>query len=72
MSMAAGRYDPGMTEPGGPALSLVVSASRYMVAGLWGLFDVEVDGVEADRQGRAGKPDPALFLEGAVAGRGGP
>jgi trehalose 6-phosphate phosphatase len=29
------------------------------------LFDVEVDGVEADRLGLPGKPDPALFLEAA-------
>ena len=48
----------------------VVSASRNMVAvlesaGLGGLFDVEVDRVEADRLGLAGKPDPALFLEAA-------
>ena len=47
-----------------------VSASRNMVAvlasaGLRGQFDVEVDGVEADRLGLAGKPDPALFLEAA-------
>ncbi|HYN19140.1 MAG TPA: HAD-IA family hydrolase [Actinomycetes bacterium] len=47
-----------------------VSASRNMVAvleaaGLHGLFDAEVDGVEADRLGLAGKPDPALFLEAA-------
>jgi beta-phosphoglucomutase family hydrolase len=47
-----------------------VSASRNMVAvleaaGLRGLFDAEVDGVEADRLGLAGKPDPALFLEAA-------
>jgi alpha,alpha-trehalase len=46
----------------------VVSASRNMVAvlasaGLRELFDVEVDGVEADRLGLVGKPDPALFLE---------
>ena len=46
----------------------VVSASRNMVAvlesaGLRALFDAEVDGVEADRLGLAGKPDPALFLE---------
>ena len=46
----------------------VVSASRNMVAVLEAarlreLFDVEVDGVEADRLGLAGKPDPALFLE---------
>src|SRR5215216_3764419 len=45
-----------------------VSASRNMIAvleaaGLRDLFDVEVDGVEADRLGLAGKPDPALFLE---------
>jgi alpha,alpha-trehalase len=48
----------------------VVSASRNMVAvlesaGLRELFDVEVDGIEADRLGLAGKPDPALFLEAA-------
>jgi HAD superfamily hydrolase (TIGR01509 family) len=47
-----------------------VSASRNMVAvleaaGLRDLFEVEVDGVEADRLGLAGKPDPALFLEAA-------
>jgi HAD superfamily hydrolase (TIGR01509 family) len=47
-----------------------VSASRNMVAvlesaGLRGLFDTEVDGVEADRLGLPGKPDPALFLEAA-------
>jgi len=46
----------------------VASASRNMVAvleaaGLRELFDIEVDGVEADRLGLAGKPDPALFLE---------
>jgi beta-phosphoglucomutase family hydrolase len=48
----------------------VVSASRNMVAvlasaGLRELFDAEVDGIEADRLGLAGKPDPALFLEAA-------
>ena len=48
----------------------VVSASRNMVAvlesaGLRDLFDAEVDGVEAERLGLAGKPDPALFLEAA-------
>jgi alpha,alpha-trehalase len=48
----------------------VVSASRNMVtvldsAGLRALFDVEVDGIEAERLGLAGKPDPALFLEAA-------
>jgi trehalose 6-phosphate phosphatase len=48
----------------------VVSASRNMVAvldsaGLRELFDVEVDGVEADRLELPGKPDPALFLEAA-------
>ena len=47
-----------------------VSASRNMVAvlesaGLRELFDAQVDGVEADRLGLAGKPDPALFLEAA-------
>jgi trehalose 6-phosphate phosphatase len=48
----------------------VVSASRNMVAvlesaGLRDLFDAEVDGVEAERLGLAGKPDPALFLQAA-------
>ena len=48
----------------------VVSASRNMLAvlasaGLRGLFDAEVDGLEAERRGLAGKPDPALFLEAA-------
>jgi beta-phosphoglucomutase family hydrolase len=47
-----------------------VSASPNMLAvldsaGLGELFDVEVDGVEADRLGLPGKPDPALFLEAA-------
>jgi alpha,alpha-trehalase len=47
-----------------------VSASRNMVAvleaaGLRGLFDAQVDGVQAERLGLAGKPDPALFLEAA-------
>ena len=48
----------------------VVSASRNMVAvlesaGMRDLFDAEVDGVEAERLGLAGKPDPALFLQAA-------
>jgi beta-phosphoglucomutase family hydrolase len=48
----------------------VVSASRNMravldAAGIRGLFDVEVDGMDAARLGLAGKPDPALFLEAA-------
>jgi len=48
----------------------VVSASRNMLAvlasaGLSGLFDADVDGVEAARLGLPGKPDPALFLEAA-------
>jgi alpha,alpha-trehalase len=47
-----------------------VSASRNMravldSAGLRGLFDAEVDGIESARLGLAGKPDPALFLEAA-------
>ena len=48
----------------------VVSASRNMLAvlasaGLSGLFDADVDGVQAARLGLAGKPDPGLFLEAA-------
>jgi alpha,alpha-trehalase len=47
-----------------------VSASRNMravlaSAGLRGQFDAEVDGIETDRLGLPGKPDPALFLEAA-------
>ncbi|MFJ2592396.1 HAD family hydrolase [Streptomyces erythrochromogenes] len=47
-----------------------VSASRHArplleSAGLAGLFDALADGVDADRLGLAGKPDPALFLEAA-------
>ncbi|MCP9943764.1 HAD-IA family hydrolase [Streptomyces somaliensis] len=46
------------------------SASRHARellerAGLLGLFDAVVDGVEAARLGLPGKPDPALFLEAA-------
>ncbi|MFF0575432.1 HAD family hydrolase [Streptosporangium saharense] len=47
-----------------------VSASRncarvLRAAGVGGLFDVRVDGVEAARLGLPGKPDPALFLRAA-------
>ncbi|MEU3451081.1 HAD-IA family hydrolase [Streptomyces thermolilacinus] len=46
------------------------SASRHARellegAGLLGLFDAVVDGVESARLGLPGKPDPALFLEAA-------
>ena len=34
-------------------------------AGIRGLFDVEVDGVDLAQLGLPGKPDPALFLEAA-------
>lgn len=34
-------------------------------AGIRGLFDVEVDGVDLAELGLPGKPDPALFLEAA-------
>jgi beta-phosphoglucomutase-like phosphatase (HAD superfamily) len=73
--MAGGRYDPGVTEPALPldGLEAVVfdtdgvltDTASVHAAGLRELFDVEVDGVEADRLGLAGKPDPALFLEAA-------
>jgi beta-phosphoglucomutase-like phosphatase (HAD superfamily) len=56
--------------------SVHAAASRNVVAvlesaGLRQLFDAEVDGVEAERLGLVGKPDPALFVEGA-ARRDGP
>lgn len=48
----------------------VVSASRNSASvlaagGVESLFDVQVDGVEADALGLPGKPDPAIFLEAA-------
>ncbi|WP_203880420.1 HAD family hydrolase, partial [Planobispora takensis] len=48
----------------------VVSASRngrtvVTAAGTRQLFDVLIDGTDADRLGLPGKPDPALFLEAA-------
>ncbi|MBL8774317.1 MAG: HAD-IA family hydrolase [Acidimicrobiales bacterium] len=50
--------------------SAVVSASRnarevLATAGLLDRFAVVVDGVDSDRLGLAGKPDPALFLTAA-------
>jgi len=50
--------------------SALVSASRnarrvLRAAGLSGLFEVVVDGVEAERLGLRGKPDPDMFLEAA-------
>ncbi|MPY77298.1 MAG: beta-phosphoglucomutase family hydrolase [Actinophytocola sp.] len=42
------------------------NAARVLdVAGVADLFDVRVDGVEAERLGLPGKPDPALFLTAA-------
>jgi beta-phosphoglucomutase family hydrolase len=48
----------------------IISASRNLTevldaAGIPDLFDVRVDGVEAERLGLRGKPDPAIFLEAA-------
>jgi beta-phosphoglucomutase family hydrolase len=48
----------------------LVSASRNArqvleAAGLAGLFEVQVDGVEAASLGLPGKPEPAVFLEAA-------
>ncbi|WP_277210690.1 HAD family hydrolase [Isoptericola croceus] len=47
-----------------------VSASRHCgavlrAAGVDGLVDARVDGLDAERLGLAAKPDPALFLEAA-------
>lgn len=52
------------------ARTAVASASHHArhalgAAGLTDRFDAVVDGVEADRLGLPGKPDPALFLEAA-------
>ncbi len=46
----------------------VFSASRNLgyiltAAGLTGVFDARVDGIDAERLGLAGKPDPATLLE---------
>ena len=48
----------------------IISASRNCAdvleaAGVTGLFDAKVDGVDADELGLSGKPDPAVFLEAA-------
>jgi len=48
----------------------VISASRNCVpvlraAGIESIFDVKVDGVDMDRLGLPGKPDPAIFLRAA-------
>ena len=48
----------------------VISASRNAeevleAAGIRGLFDVKVDGVDSDELHLNGKPDPAIFLEAA-------
>ena len=48
----------------------VISASRNLIqvldgAGVADLFDARVDGVESERLGLRGKPDPAIFLEAA-------
>ena len=53
------------------ARTAVASASHHArhalaAADLAELFDAVVDGVEADRLGLPGKPDPALFLEAAA------
>lgn len=52
------------------ARTAAVSASRncarvLAAAGVAGMFDARVDGVDAARLGLPGKPDPALFLEAA-------
>ena len=48
----------------------IISASRnatevLSTAGVLGLFEVKVDGVDSTALGLAGKPDPAIFLEAA-------
>lgn len=48
----------------------VISASRNAedvleAAGIRGLFDIKVDGVDSDELHLKGKPDPAIFLEAA-------
>lgn len=48
----------------------VITSSRngrdvLRTAGLEGLFDVRLDGIDAEERGLAGKPDPEMFLEAA-------
>ena len=50
--------------------SAIISASRNLTevlgaAGISNLFGTRIDGVEAERLGLKGKPDPAVFLEAA-------
>ena len=52
-------------------VTAVVSASRntahvLAAAGIAGLFDERVDGVDAERLALPGRPDPAMFLEAAA------
>ncbi|MGZ8666923.1 MAG: HAD family hydrolase [Solirubrobacterales bacterium] len=59
----------GRLREGGFATA-IISASRncaqvLRAAGASELFDVKVDGVDADALGLRGKPDPAVFLEAA-------
>ena len=51
---------------GRAAVSASENAGQVLrAAGLDGLVDLRVDGVDAKQLGLAGKPDPALFLEAA-------
>ena len=53
-----------------PVRTAVISSSRHLhavlaAAGASDLFDASVDGLDAERLGLPGKPDPAIFLEAA-------
>jgi alpha,alpha-trehalase len=55
---------------GGCCRTAIISASRHCAdvleaAGVAGLFDAKVDGMDADELRLNGKPDPAIFLEAA-------
>ena len=48
----------------------IISASRNCAqvleaAGVGNIFDAKVDGIDAEKLGLAGKPDPAIFIEAA-------
>ncbi len=62
------RFVEALREAG--VATAVISASRnceevLAAAGVEHLFDVRVDGIDADRLGLPGKPDPAIFVEAA-------
>ena len=73
IAQAVARRPPGAAAPGTQDVE-ILAATKYVAlgdppllaeAGIQDLFHLQVDGVDADRLGLAGKPDPAIFVEAA-------